>query len=154
MPCRPGRAAQRRRADDQDAVKGKLDWQGRRAAKGPPAPLKLEAMMSFTTAAGVVCPPWRANTIRPLMAAVKTVEAAAGMGRDERWPPRPLPSSNWRNRRGQGAGRYLPQRSAHQGAGQEAAKQANKATGHAAVLGAGIMGAASPTSLPAKVSRQ
>ena len=38
-----------------DAIKGKLDWQGRRAAKKAPLRLsKLEAMMSFTTAAGMV----------------------------------------------------------------------------------------------------
>ena len=38
-----------------DAIAGKLDWQSRRAAKKAPLRLsKLEAMMSFTTAAGMV----------------------------------------------------------------------------------------------------
>ena len=66
-----------------DAIKGKLDWQGRRAAKKAPLRLsKLEAMMSFTTAAGMVAAVAGKHYPAP-MTAVKTVEAAAGMGRDE-----------------------------------------------------------------------
>lgn len=47
-----------------DAIAGKLDWQSRRAAKKAPLRLsKLEAMMSFTTAAGMVAAV-AGNTIR------------------------------------------------------------------------------------------
>ncbi|WP_338590892.1 fatty acid oxidation complex subunit alpha FadB [Shewanella khirikhana] len=64
-----------------DAIDGKLDWQARRARKQSPLTLpKLEAMMSFTTAKGMVYAVAGKHYPAP-MAAVSVVEKAAGMSR-------------------------------------------------------------------------
>ncbi|NEX87659.1 fatty acid oxidation complex subunit alpha FadB [Aeromonas rivipollensis] len=124
-----------------DAIAGKLDWQRRRAAKKAPLRLsKLEAMMSFTTAAGMVAAVAGKHYPAP-MTAVKTVEAAASMSRDEAL-----------NVEAQGfiklaktdvakalVGIFLNDQHI-KALAKKAAKQAAKATSHAAVLGAGIMG--------------
>ena len=67
----------------QQAIDGQLPWQERRQQKR--APLKLsqtEAAMSFTTAKALVMQTAGKHYPAPL-AAVKTIEAAAGMERDE-----------------------------------------------------------------------
>ncbi|WP_375056631.1 fatty acid oxidation complex subunit alpha FadB [Zobellella sp. DQSA1] len=66
----------------QDAAAGKQDWQGKRARKCAPLTLdKLEAMMSFNTAKGMVAAKAGPHYPAPITA-VKTIEAAAAMGRD------------------------------------------------------------------------
>ena len=65
------------------AISGDLDWQAKRAPKLAPLKLsKIEAAMSFTIAKGVVMQTAGKHYPAP-MTAVKTIEAAAGMGRDE-----------------------------------------------------------------------
>ena len=124
-----------------DAIKGKLDWQGRRAAKKAPLRLsKLEAMMSFTTAAGMVAAVAGKHYPAP-MAAVKTVEAAAGMGRDEALAAEAATFIKLAKTDVAKAlvGIFLNDQHI-KALAKKAAKQAAKATSHAAVLGAGIMG--------------
>ncbi len=133
-----------------DAIKGKLDWQGRRAAKKAPLRLsKLEAMMSFTTAAGMVAAVAGKHYPAP-MAAVKTVEAAAGMGRDEALAAEAATFIKLaKTDVAKALVGHLPQRSAHQGAGQEG-RQAGK-QGHRRMPPCWVpasWGAASPTSRP------
>lgn len=66
-----------------DAVAGKLDWQARRNRKQSPLTLpKLEAMMSFTTAKGMVFSVAGKHYPAP-MAAVNVVEQAATKGRSD-----------------------------------------------------------------------
>lgn len=64
------------------AIQGRLDWQTRRACKRQPLRLnKIEASMSFTLAKAMVAQ--RAGTHYPApMVAVKTIEAAATLGRE------------------------------------------------------------------------
>lgn len=65
------------------AIAGKLDWQARRAAKQSALKLdKLEAGMSFATATAMVAAQAGKHYPAP-MTAVKGIEAAARMGRDE-----------------------------------------------------------------------
>lgn len=65
------------------ALAGKLDWQARRQDKQAPLHLnKLEAGMSFSTATGMVAQQAGKHYPAP-MTAVKGIEAAARMGRDE-----------------------------------------------------------------------
>lgn len=65
------------------AIKGELDWQAKRAPKLQPLKLsKIEAGMSFTIAKGMVAQIAGKHYPAP-MTAVKTIEAAAGLGRDE-----------------------------------------------------------------------
>ncbi|WP_029590724.1 fatty acid oxidation complex subunit alpha FadB [Franconibacter pulveris] len=65
------------------AMKGDLDWKAKRAPKLEPLKLsKIEAAMSFTIAKGVVMQTAGKHYPAP-MTAVKTIEAAAGLGRDE-----------------------------------------------------------------------
>ncbi|NMH66777.1 fatty acid oxidation complex subunit alpha FadB [Shewanella salipaludis] len=67
----------------QDAIAGKLDWQARRNRKLSPLTLpKLEALMSFTTAKGMVFAVAGKHYPAP-MAAVNVVEQAAKCGRSE-----------------------------------------------------------------------
>jgi len=64
-----------------DAIAGKLDWQGRRARKLSPLRLdKIEAMMSFTTAKGMVAAQAGKHYPSP-MTAVKSIEQAATQDR-------------------------------------------------------------------------
>jgi len=66
-----------------EAISGKQPWRERRQPKLAPLKLsKIEAMMSFTTAKGVVLQTAGKHYPAPLTV-VKTVEAAAGLGRDE-----------------------------------------------------------------------
>ncbi|QYJ78899.1 fatty acid oxidation complex subunit alpha FadB [Shewanella acanthi] len=66
-----------------DAIAEKLDWQARRQRKLSPLALpKLEAMMSFTTAKGMVFAVAGKHYPAP-MAVVNVVEQAAGFGRAE-----------------------------------------------------------------------
>ena len=65
------------------AINGDLDWQAKRAPKLAPLRLsKIEAAMSFTIAKGVVMQTAGKHYPAP-MTAVKTIEAAAGLGRDD-----------------------------------------------------------------------
>ncbi|MDI7662294.1 fatty acid oxidation complex subunit alpha FadB [Cronobacter universalis] len=65
------------------AIDGELDWQARRQPKLEPLRLsKIEATMSFTIAKGMVMQTAGKHYPAP-MTAVKTIEAAAGLGRDE-----------------------------------------------------------------------
>lgn len=66
-----------------DAALGKQNWQARRAQKTASLTLdKLEAAMSFNTAKGMVAAKAGPHYPAPMMA-VTTIEAAAGLGRDE-----------------------------------------------------------------------
>jgi 3-hydroxyacyl-CoA dehydrogenase / enoyl-CoA hydratase / 3-hydroxybutyryl-CoA epimerase / enoyl-CoA isomerase len=66
-----------------DALSGELDWQARRSRKQSPLTLsKLEAMMSFTTAKGMVFAVAGKHYPAP-MAAVSVIEQAAGQSRAE-----------------------------------------------------------------------
>ncbi|ELY4525056.1 fatty acid oxidation complex subunit alpha FadB [Cronobacter turicensis] len=65
------------------AIDGELDWKARRQPKLEPLHLsKIEAAMSFTIAKGMVMQTAGKHYPAP-MTAVKTIEAAAGLGRDE-----------------------------------------------------------------------
>jgi 3-hydroxyacyl-CoA dehydrogenase/enoyl-CoA hydratase/3-hydroxybutyryl-CoA epimerase/enoyl-CoA isomerase len=65
------------------AISGDLDWKAKRAPKLAPLKLsKIEATMSFTIAKGMVMQIAGKHYPAP-MTAVKTIEAAAGLGRDE-----------------------------------------------------------------------
>lgn len=65
------------------AIDGLLDWKTRRQPKLEPLRLsKIEATMSFTIAKGMVMQTAGKHYPAP-MAAVKTIEAAAGLGRDD-----------------------------------------------------------------------
>lgn len=124
-----------------DAISGKLDWQGRRMAKISPLRLsKMEAMMSFTTAAGMVAAVAGKHYPAP-MAAVKTVEAAAGMGRDKALAAEAATFIKLAKTDVAKAlvGIFLGDQYIKTLA-KQSAKKASKATEHAAVLGAGIMG--------------
>lgn len=66
-----------------EAISGHQPWRERRQPKLQPLKLsKIEAMMSFTTAKGVVLQTAGKHYPAPLTA-VKTIEAAASLGRDE-----------------------------------------------------------------------
>ncbi len=65
-----------------DAINGQLDWKARREPKLQPLKLsKIEATMSFTIAKGMVMQTAGKHYPAPIKA-VKTIEAAAGLGRD------------------------------------------------------------------------
>lgn len=67
----------------QQAIDGKLDWRAARQPKLEPLKLSpIEAAMSFTTAKGMVLQTAGKHYPAP-MTAVKTIEAAAKLGRDE-----------------------------------------------------------------------
>lgn len=67
----------------QQAIDGKLDWRAVRQPKLEPLKLSpIEAAMSFTTAKGMVLQTAGKHYPAP-MTAVKTIEAAAQLGRDE-----------------------------------------------------------------------
>ncbi|MGE9553184.1 fatty acid oxidation complex subunit alpha FadB [Erwinia amylovora] len=66
-----------------EAIEGKQEWRARRQPKLQPLKLsKIEASMSFTVARGMVLQTAGKHYPAP-MTAVKTIEAAAGLGRDE-----------------------------------------------------------------------
>ena len=65
------------------AIKGELDWKAKRAPKLEPLHLsKIEATMSFTIAKGMVMQTAGKHYPAPITA-VKTIEAAATLGREE-----------------------------------------------------------------------
>ncbi|GAK87221.1 enoyl-CoA hydratase [Vibrio ponticus] len=125
----------------QQAISEKVDWQSRRKQKTSPLTLsKLESMMSFTMAKGLVAQKAGPHYPAP-MAAVKTIEEGATLARNEaldverkyfvRLAKSPEASAL--------VGLFLSDQYI-KGIAKKAAKSANKETQRAAVLGAGIMG--------------
>lgn len=123
-----------------DAVAGKFDWQARRVQKTAPLTLdKLEAAMSFSTAKGMVAAKAGPHYPAPLLA-VKTIEAAAGLARNEALQ---LEQQHFIELTQTSAARALVGIFLNDQFIKGKAKQAAKAapaTEKAAVLGAGIMG--------------
>ncbi|QSX37301.1 fatty acid oxidation complex subunit alpha FadB [Shewanella sedimentimangrovi] len=123
-----------------DAIAGKLDWQARRARKQAPLTLpKLEAMMSFTTAKGMVFAVAGKHYPAP-MAAVTLIEQVAGQGRAEALKAEHQAFIKLAKTEVATAliGIFLNDQLV-KGKAKKAGKQA-KAINQAAVLGAGIMG--------------
>ncbi|WP_028116953.1 fatty acid oxidation complex subunit alpha FadB [Ferrimonas senticii] len=122
------------------AIAGDIDWQGRRAEKQAPLKLnKIEAMMSFTTAKGMVAQQAGPHYPAP-HAAVAVIEAAATHGREqalliENQAFLELAKSDAAKAQ---IGIFLNDQYV-KGLAKKATKTA-KDTGSAAVLGAGIMG--------------
>ncbi|MBM7455979.1 3-hydroxyacyl-CoA dehydrogenase/enoyl-CoA hydratase/3-hydroxybutyryl-CoA epimerase/enoyl-CoA isomerase [Oceanisphaera litoralis] len=124
----------------QDAALGKQDWKRKRAQKGTPLTLnRLEAAMSFSTAKGMVAAKAGPHYPAPMMA-VKTIEAAAGLGREQALR---IEQNNFITLTQTSAARALVgiflNDQVIKGKAKQAAKAAT-ATRKAAVLGAGIMG--------------
>lgn len=124
-----------------DATSGKLDWKERRARKTSALTLsKLEALMSFTTAKGLVAQKAGPHYPAPMMA-VKTIEAAAKFARDEALD---IERKNFiKLTQTEVAtslvGLFLNDQYIKSQA-KKSAKQASKGVERAGVLGAGIMG--------------
>ncbi|WP_298718401.1 fatty acid oxidation complex subunit alpha FadB [uncultured Oceanisphaera sp.] len=123
-----------------DAALGKQNWQARRAQKTAPLTLdKLEAAMSFSTAKGMVAAKAGPHYPAPMMA-VTTIEAAAGLGRDQALR---IEQSNFITLTQTSVARALVgiflNDQVIKGKTKQAAKAAEPAR-KAAVLGAGIMG--------------
>ncbi|USD60489.1 fatty acid oxidation complex subunit alpha FadB [Vibrio sp. SCSIO 43140] len=122
------------------AINEKIDWKARRQAKVSPLTLsKLESMMSFTMAKGLVAQKAGPHYPAP-MAAVKTIEEAARFGRDEALD---IEANYFINLAGSDVanalvGIFLNDQYI-KGLAKKAAKS-GKETERAAVLGAGIMG--------------
>ncbi|WP_344961179.1 fatty acid oxidation complex subunit alpha FadB [Oceanisphaera sediminis] len=123
-----------------DAALGKQDWQARRAQKTASLTLdKLEAAMSFNTARGMVAAKAGPHYPAPMMA-VTTIEAAAGLGRDEalRIEQRNFITLTQTSAARALVGIFLNDQFI-KGKAKKAARAAEPAR-KAAVLGAGIMG--------------
>ncbi|QSX40899.1 fatty acid oxidation complex subunit alpha FadB [Shewanella cyperi] len=123
-----------------DAIAGKLDWQARRARKQAPLTLpKLEAMMSFNTAKGMVFAVAGKHYPAP-MAAVNLIEQVAAQGRAEALKAEHQAFIKLAKTEVATAliGIFLNDQLV-KGKAKKAGKQA-KAINQAAVLGAGIMG--------------
>ncbi len=123
-----------------DAIAGKLDWQSRRSQKQAPLGLnKIEATMSFSTALGMVYAKAGKHYPAPT-AAVKTIEAAAGLDRSGALGAEAATFIKLAKTDAAQAlvGLFLNDQYL-KGKAKKAAK-AGKATNKAAVLGAGIMG--------------
>ena len=124
----------------QAAIDGNLDWRAARQPKLEPLKLSaLEAAMSFNVAKGLVLQQAGKHYPAP-MAAVKTIEAAAGLGRDEALKREtasfvPLAGSDQARAL---VGIFLNDQYV-KGKAKKLAGQV-EAPAHAAVLGAGIMG--------------
>ncbi|GAB7218826.1 fatty acid oxidation complex subunit alpha FadB [Vibrio comitans] len=124
-----------------DANRGAIDWQARRKQKTSPLGLgKLEAMMSFTTAKGLVAQKAGPHYPAPMMA-VKTIESAARLARDEALN---IERENFITLTQTEVatslvGLFLNDQYI-KGLAKKAAKASNKPTERAGVLGAGIMG--------------
>jgi 3-hydroxyacyl-CoA dehydrogenase/enoyl-CoA hydratase/3-hydroxybutyryl-CoA epimerase/enoyl-CoA isomerase len=124
-----------------DAIAGKLNWQKKRAAKLQPLKLnKIEAMMSFNTAKGMVFANAGKHYPAP-MVAVETIEAAARL---ERAGAVALENASFAKLAKTTAaaaqiGLFLNDQLI-KGKAKKAAKVATKEIKKAAVLGAGIMG--------------
>ncbi|EJL6399090.1 fatty acid oxidation complex subunit alpha FadB [Vibrio navarrensis] len=123
------------------AINEQLDWKTRRTQKTSPLTLsKLEAMMSFTMAKGLVAQVAGPHYPAP-MTAVQTIEQGARFARDqaldvERQHFIKLAKSEEAKAL---VGLFLSDQYI-KGIAKKAAKSASKETGRAAVLGAGIMG--------------
>ncbi|MPW37922.1 fatty acid oxidation complex subunit alpha FadB [Vibrio sp. B1Z05] len=124
-----------------DANQGVIDWQERRHNKTAPLKLaKLEAIMSFTTAKGLVAQKAGPHYPAPMMA-VKTIEQAAGFSRDEALD---IERENFITLTQTEVatslvGLFLNDQYI-KGLAKKAAKASTKPTLRAGVLGAGIMG--------------
>lgn len=124
----------------QAAIDGNLDWRAARQPKLEPLKLSaLEAAMSFNVAKGLVLQQAGKHYPAP-MAAVKTIEAAAGLGRDDALKREtasfvPLAGSDQARAL---VGIFLNDQYV-KGKAKKLAGQV-EAPAHAAVLGAGIMG--------------
>ncbi|GEA52603.1 fatty acid oxidation complex subunit alpha [Vibrio inusitatus NBRC 102082] len=124
-----------------DANCGAIDWQARRKQKTSALGLgKLEAMMSFTTAKGLVAQKAGPHYPAPMMA-VKTIENAARFARDEALN---IERENFialtqTEVATSLVGLFLNDQYI-KGLAKKAAKASNKSTERAGVLGAGIMG--------------
>ncbi|MGF1907836.1 fatty acid oxidation complex subunit alpha FadB [Vibrio kasasachensis] len=123
------------------AITERVDWKSRRTLKKSPLTLsRLEAMMSFTMAKGLVAQKAGPHYPAP-MTAVKTIEAGAHLARDEALDIErkhfvKLAKSSEASAL---VGLFLNDQYIKSIA-KKAAKSAQKETQHAAVLGAGIMG--------------
>lgn len=123
------------------AINEKIDWRSRRAQKTSPLTLsKLEAMMSFTMAKGLVAQKAGPHYPAP-MTAVLTIEGGAKLSRNEALNIErnhfiKLAKSEEAKAL---VGLFLNDQYI-KGIAKKAAKAANKDTKRAAVLGAGIMG--------------
>ncbi len=103
------------------AINGDLDWKAKRQPKLEPLKLsKIEAAMSFTIAKGMVMQTAGKHYPAPITA-VKTIEAAAQLGRDEalKLENRQLCAAG-AYQRGPRAGRHLPERSVREGPSEKA----------------------------------
>ncbi|MDX3773925.1 fatty acid oxidation complex subunit alpha FadB [Chromatiaceae bacterium AAb-1] len=125
----------------EDAIAGKLDWRKKRVPKLEPLKLnKTEALMSFSTAKGMVFATAGKHYPAPMLA-VETIEAAARHGRAEAML---LENQNFARLAKTTAataqvGLFLNDQLI-KGKAKKAAKTATKKVSKAAVLGAGIMG--------------
>lgn len=123
------------------AINEKLDWKARRKQKTSALTLsKLESMMSFTMAKGLVAQKAGPHYPAP-MTAVKTIESGARFARDEALT---IERENFvKLAKSEEAsalvGLFLNDQYI-KGLAKQSAKSANKETQRAAVLGAGIMG--------------
>ncbi|WP_261816363.1 fatty acid oxidation complex subunit alpha FadB [Vibrio gallicus] len=124
-----------------DADSGKLNWKQRRTEKTSPLTLsKLEALMSFTTAKGLVAQKAGPHYPAPMMA-VKTIEAASRFSRDQALN---IERDNFIKLTQTEAatslvGLFLNDQYIKSQA-KQSAKKASQGTTRSAVLGAGIMG--------------
>lgn len=124
-----------------DAIAGKLNWQKKRAAKLQPLKLnKTEAMMSFSTAKGMVFANAGKHYPAP-MVAVETIEAAARLDRAGAVALENASFAKLAKTTAAAAqiGLFLNDQLI-KGKAKKAAKVATKEIKKAAVLGAGIMG--------------
>ncbi|RVT47628.1 fatty acid oxidation complex subunit alpha FadB [Rheinheimera sediminis] len=124
-----------------DAIAGKLNWQKKRAAKLQPLKLnKIEAMMSFNTAKGMVFANAGKHYPAP-MVAVETIEAAARLDRAGAVALENASFAKLAKTTAAAAqiGLFLNDQLI-KGKAKKAAKVATKDIKKAAVLGAGIMG--------------
>jgi 3-hydroxyacyl-CoA dehydrogenase/enoyl-CoA hydratase/3-hydroxybutyryl-CoA epimerase/enoyl-CoA isomerase len=125
----------------QDANRGVINWKERRLRKTSPLTLgKLESMMSFSTAKGLVAQKAGPHYPAPMMA-VKTIEAAALMHRDDALDIERANFIQLSKTEVATAlvGLFLNDQYI-KGLAKESAKSSTKKTERAAVLGAGIMG--------------
>ncbi|UUM30589.1 fatty acid oxidation complex subunit alpha FadB [Vibrio japonicus] len=123
------------------AINEKLDWQERRKQKTSPLTLsKLESMMSFTMAKGLVAQKAGPHYPAP-MTAVNTIEEGARFARNEALDiERKYFIKLAKSEEAKALVSLFLNDQYIKGIAKKAAKSANKGTERAAVLGAGIMG--------------
>ncbi|WP_440876300.1 fatty acid oxidation complex subunit alpha FadB [Thalassotalea sp. PLHSN55] len=123
------------------AIDGKLDWQAKRQPKFEPLKLSpTETIMTFNTCKGMIAAKAGKHYPAPMLM-VKTVEAAASLGRDEAMA---IENANFAKLAKTDAataqiGLFMADQ-VIKGKAKKAGKAATKAVNKAAVLGAGIMG--------------